>query len=60
MNEQLSEDPRAIAQKVIDYLMSPEGRADIAKANEASKELEEMFRKAREIPLEKLHEPFTI
>lgn len=52
--------PQEIATKVIAYLESDEGKAAMRKAAEESKELEEMFRKAREIPWQKLHEPFTI
>jgi hypothetical protein len=51
---------REMADRAIAYLLSPEGQEKLRKSAEESRRLAEAFRKARDIPWEKLHEPFTI
>ncbi len=55
-----SESAREIVAKTMAYLQSPEGRERLRKSHEETKALVEVFKKARDVPWEKLHEPFTI
>jgi hypothetical protein len=54
------EQMEVVVAQALAYLMSERGQEEMRKSSRASKELEELFRKARDIPWEKLHEPFTI
>jgi hypothetical protein len=51
---------RAMAEKTVRYLFSPEGQMQLRKHREEADKIVELFRQARNIPWEKLHEPFTI
>lgn len=51
---------RRMAERTIEYLLSPEGKEQMRKHQEEMRKLEALFQKARNIPWERLHEPFTI
>ena len=51
---------RHMAERTVEYLCSPEGQAELRQHREETEKLVALFRKARDIPWEKLHEPFTI
>lgn len=44
----------------LEWLKTPEGEASIAESERVIHETEEILAKGRDIPWEKLHEPFTI
>lgn len=56
--EQVS--PEEIARRALEWMQTPEGQAALRKAAAESKEFADALRAARNIPWEKLHEPFTI
>lgn len=56
----LTKDPKAIAQAYFEWLASDEGQARIKEAAQRRDEFMAKLRAARNIPWEKLHEPFTI
>lgn len=53
-------DIKAMAEKALAYLLSPEGKAEMQRRKKDTDELVEMFRKARDISWERLHARFTI
>ena len=53
-------DPAEMARQVLEWMQTPEGQESMRKAAAASDEFAAQLREARNIPWEKLHEPFTI
>ena len=49
-----------MARKALAYLNSPAGRRALAKSAREAKAAADVLRRARDIPWERLHEPFTI
>lgn len=60
MTDNSSKDPRAMAERYLAWLLTPEGQAAQAESDRRLKETEALLAKGRDIPWEKLHEPFTI
>lgn len=61
MSEEIrTKDPKAMAQKCIEWLESDEGRAAMREASKRSDEFAKQLREMSKVPWEKLHEPFTI
>lgn len=56
--EQLTSKEMAIG--FLEWLKTPAGQASIAESERVIRETEELLAKGRDIPWEKLHEPFTI
>lgn len=51
---------KPLVQQFLDWLQTPEGQAEIEKGKRIVHETELLLAKGRDIPWEKLHEPFTI
>lgn len=54
------EEMAAMVKTVIAYLRTERGQEMIREMSKASADLAELLKSARDIPWEKLHEPFTI
>lgn len=60
MAEQHTADPKVMAESYLSWLLTPEGEAAQAESERRIRETEALLAKGRDIPWEKLHEPFTI
>lgn len=51
---------KAMVQRFLDWLETPEGKAATEESERRISETKALLAKGRDIPWEKLHEPFTI
>lgn len=60
MSSDLTKDPQAVVKAFLEWLGTDEGKACVKESNRRAEEFSAKLRAARNIPWEKLHEPFTI